>query len=766
MELVKGIDNVEQQCFGKICCICEDSTGCTIQCTFPGCAKRWHAVCGLEARWHMRISVENDKDIAFCRTTLCSDHSPPIRQESGSTENVSQSQVVQQPVDVPMDECPSADKSDLCSCQVPWDGTAFMIQCDWCEIWFHGTCVGIQEQDISAMDTFVCQKCRPAPDQSNTSKIGQNAVVCNDPSSLKDQEPEASTTTSKESQGALVQGKATEGPAAIKDSNQDILRNSVDEDETAKCDLESEAFLLGISMKQSKVFPRKLLPEEARFILDQRPAGEAEHRRAAPNVWKKTAMELSSKFGVSSQAVFNIWEGRRWLSIASKPEQAERDATSMEADPDIPAACDNVESCLDVQACLVKFLGSLLNEVIDNDTFISTELLLEKLKKMVSSEGKTLPGSFQQLSSFGRHLKSIDGMVRKKVGGVSGFTINVSLLQSYLSSQEGSIPKQLAKVDELASSEPASLPNEMSEDMRRRTPKRSLSKALGTVPSDSNAEGDKDGAGTDDDKDSGAEVDPTTLKPKTGLRVLYKWNDVEWYEGTIGKCRAKASYYNNHYRTKRSDWWSVTWDDGATSLILLSAVTKSNWFVFLAEGPKPSLYEKLPLVFAGSRHGVTGERIVREKNPISPIPLASAVSSPSDTRKSSGVVKNAVSVGGSDDPEITAAMRIGEFSPVKVLCEGKGHAVHGLLKKEGDKIVIKHKGSLYSIKKFARLACADQEFSAAEKIRIRETGETLQNFLDTAAGATSKTDSRSTRRSSSGESRSGGTHFFDEETPG
>ena len=155
-------------------------------------------------------------------------------------------------------------------------------------------------------------------------------------------------------------------------------------------------------------------------------------------------------------------------------------------------------------------------------------------------------------------------MVRKKVGGVSGFTINISLLQSYLSCQQGSIPKQLATVDEVASSEPVSLPNK---DMRRRSLKRSLSKALGTVPSDSNAEGEKDGAGTDDDQDSGTEVDPTALKPKTGLRVLYKWNDVEWYEGTIGKCRAKASYYNNHYRTKRSDWWSVTWDDGELFLI-------------------------------------------------------------------------------------------------------------------------------------------------------------------------------------------------------
>ncbi len=203
-------------------------------------------------------------------------------------------------------------------------------------------------------------------------------------------------------------------------------------------------------------------------------------------------------------------------------------------------------------------------------------------------------------------------------------------------------------------------------------------------------------------------------------------------------------------------------------MILLSAATKLNWFVFDAEGPKPSLYEKLPLVFAGSRHGVTGERIVREKNPISPIPLASAGSSPNDSRKSSGVVKNAVAIDGSDDQEITAAIHLEEFSPVKVLCEGKSQSVHGLLKKEGDKIVIKHKGSLYSIKKFARLVCADQEFSAAEKIKIRETGETLQKFLDSkrSAAATSKPDSRSTKRSSSGESRSVGTLFFDEETPG
>jgi hypothetical protein len=571
MELVKGIDNVEEQCFGKVCCICENSTGSTIQCTFSGCTKRWHAVCGLEAHWHMRISVENDKDIAFCRTTLCSEHSPPIRRASGIAECVSQPNVVQQQVDVHVDECPSADKNDLCSCQVPWDGIAFMIQCDCCEIWFHGTCVGIQEQDISTMDTFVCQKCRPAPVQSNTSEIGQNAVACNDPSSLKNKEREECATINKVCQGSLVQGQATEGPAAITDAcsdvcakfSQDFMRNSDEENEPAICGVESETCL----QKQSKVFPRKLLPEEARFILNKRPAGDAEHRRVAPNVWKKTAVELSSQFGISFQAVFNIWEGRRWLSIANKSEQAERDEKSMEMVPEPAESGANVESCLDIAGCLTKFLGSLLNEVGDKDTFQSTEVLLEKFKKLVNREGSTLPASFQQLSSFGRHLKSVDGMVRRKVGGVSGFTINISLLQSYLSSQESYIPKPLTKIDERGSSERVSLQIERSEDMRHRTPKRSLSKALGTVSSDSIAEGDKDGPGTDDDQDSGAEIDPTALKPKTGLRVLYKWNDVEWYEGTIGKCRAKASYYNNHYRTKRSDWWSVTWDDGEIFLI-------------------------------------------------------------------------------------------------------------------------------------------------------------------------------------------------------
>jgi hypothetical protein len=191
--------------------------------------------------------------------------------------------------------------------------------------------------------------------------------------------------------------------------------------------------------------------------------------------------------------------------------------------------------------------------------------------------------------------------------------------------------------------------------------------------------------------------------------------------------------------------------------------------VFDTEGPKPVLYEKLPLVFAGSQHGVKGERIVREKNPISPIPLASVGSSPNDAQKSSGVVKNAVPSDGGDDPDVSAASHVVEFPPVKVLCEGSRHAVHGLLKKEGDKVVIKHKGSLYSIEKFARLACADQEFSALEKIRIRETGETLQKFLEgqsRVAAVTSKNDSRGTKRSSSGESRSVGTLFFDEETPG
>nr|CAB3226119.1 nucleosome-remodeling factor subunit NURF301 [Phallusia mammillata] len=55
-----------------------------------------------------------------------------------------------------------------CVCKTPYDETKFYIGCDLCMNWFHGSCVGISEKKAKAMETWVCQDCakeQSAPQQ-------------------------------------------------------------------------------------------------------------------------------------------------------------------------------------------------------------------------------------------------------------------------------------------------------------------------------------------------------------------------------------------------------------------------------------------------------------------------------------------------------------------------------------------------------------------------------------------------------------------------
>ena len=49
-----------------------------------------------------------------------------------------------------------------CYCQVPYDETKFYVGCDICHKWFHGDCIGIDEQKSKKMNQFVCNNCESA----------------------------------------------------------------------------------------------------------------------------------------------------------------------------------------------------------------------------------------------------------------------------------------------------------------------------------------------------------------------------------------------------------------------------------------------------------------------------------------------------------------------------------------------------------------------------------------------------------------------------
>ncbi|BFZ10607.1 hypothetical protein BsWGS_13645 [Bradybaena similaris] len=48
-----------------------------------------------------------------------------------------------------------------CVCRLPYDETRFMIECDVCKDWFHGSCVGVQEHQAADIEIYHCPKCTP-----------------------------------------------------------------------------------------------------------------------------------------------------------------------------------------------------------------------------------------------------------------------------------------------------------------------------------------------------------------------------------------------------------------------------------------------------------------------------------------------------------------------------------------------------------------------------------------------------------------------------
>ncbi|KAM7426153.1 Lsd1/2 complex PHD finger containing protein Phf2 [Porites harrisoni] len=46
-----------------------------------------------------------------------------------------------------------------CICRQAYDPSQFMIQCDSCEEWYHGSCVGIEEYQAPDIERYHCPQC-------------------------------------------------------------------------------------------------------------------------------------------------------------------------------------------------------------------------------------------------------------------------------------------------------------------------------------------------------------------------------------------------------------------------------------------------------------------------------------------------------------------------------------------------------------------------------------------------------------------------------
>ena len=52
----------------------------------------------------------------------------------------------------------SSDTEVYCFCRRPDDGR-LMVQCNQCDGWFHGECVGVTTQEVADLDQYICSSC-------------------------------------------------------------------------------------------------------------------------------------------------------------------------------------------------------------------------------------------------------------------------------------------------------------------------------------------------------------------------------------------------------------------------------------------------------------------------------------------------------------------------------------------------------------------------------------------------------------------------------
>ena len=53
---------------------------------------------------------------------------------------------------------PSSDTDVYCFCRRP-DRGRLMVQCDQCDGWFHGECMGVTTQEVADLDQYICPAC-------------------------------------------------------------------------------------------------------------------------------------------------------------------------------------------------------------------------------------------------------------------------------------------------------------------------------------------------------------------------------------------------------------------------------------------------------------------------------------------------------------------------------------------------------------------------------------------------------------------------------
>nr|CAG8595661.1 15541_t:CDS:2 [Entrophospora candida] len=114
----------------------------------------------LQRRNEIKMEIENtketrlDEEMAIMNLELESHSSPSVSTTFGN--RISIKDLLSPPS---YDECTTVQLYCVCRSS---DGQSFMIECDECDEWFHGTCVNITNEEATLIDKYYCPNCTEA----------------------------------------------------------------------------------------------------------------------------------------------------------------------------------------------------------------------------------------------------------------------------------------------------------------------------------------------------------------------------------------------------------------------------------------------------------------------------------------------------------------------------------------------------------------------------------------------------------------------------
>ncbi|CAI2386562.1 unnamed protein product [Moneuplotes crassus] len=155
--------------YSKKCILCEKEGGFLLECDDSTCNHKAHPFCIFKDNRESALLYSNDKEE---NSSWC------IKYQSWSCKSLvkidelflDNDNCYYSPIErkgfekrggIVYVHCDIHRQPDLhCFCMSDAEYQKFMICCDYCNVWFHGICIGVSDHDKPAFDEFTCDKCK------------------------------------------------------------------------------------------------------------------------------------------------------------------------------------------------------------------------------------------------------------------------------------------------------------------------------------------------------------------------------------------------------------------------------------------------------------------------------------------------------------------------------------------------------------------------------------------------------------------------------